>query len=108
MKCPQGFGTFDLRENSENPCFKCDLTQMVCLGGNLTGANRGFYQYNLTADIFTPCSPPEACLGNFIDRVFYNHTVCAQNYTGNLCSSCAEGYLESDSGVCEKCSDVLA
>jgi len=103
--CPSGFWQIDAVTSSVS-CSSCDLKSTICLGGSNVGPRPGYWRMNTTTDIVMECPFAEACIGNDYqdDRAILDPVgKCAENYQGNLCNTCSDGWAKGSGGSCVNC-----
>jgi hypothetical protein len=71
----------------------------ICPGGDRIWLKPDFYRTDSLSAIVYPCPLVGTCLGNDTGYM----TLCADGYTGILCSVCQQGYTKNSNGQCNKC-----
>lgn len=104
--CPQGFASFDFNVvNTRQSCKECDSETTNCTGGSNVGPMPGAWRLSNTSNIFKKCPISEACLNYTNNKT---GTFCADDYQGNLCNNCVEGFGKDFGGTeCVPCLDHL-
>ena len=95
--CPDGYYRFEKLD--EIFCFKCPES-MECKDGEFK-AKKGFYRFNKELDhVVRKCYNEDACKGSGGEKE------CKDEYTGNFCAACGEGYTSIGRYKCGSCPEV--
>jgi hypothetical protein len=79
-------------------------SQVTCAQGSIVPlvSGSGWFRKLTDAGNIRACYPPESC-----PLTGENDTICAAEYTGDVCSSCSSGYFRNG-GKCVKCISTYA